>query len=451
MRKYFGTDGVRAVAGQFPLTEDFIVKLGYCALKEIEQYGHQKGHVKNIIIAEDSRASGEQIANYLARGIRAAGYNVINIGIAPTPAVAYLTQKYNAVCGVVISASHNPAEFNGIKFFGANGAKLSEAIEEAIENLIEQTTTVPSPQEGTEFKKDETLIRPYIDFLKSTIPSNLDLKGTKVVLDCANGASYKIAPQIFSELGAKTIVLNNTPNGLNINENSGALHTKNMQEATKNENAFIGFSFDGDADRLIAADEEGSQLDGDILISIAAISLKEQGKLKQNKVVLTVMANLGLINFLKQNGIEPVLTQVGDKYVLEAMEKEDLSLGGETSGHIIFRDISRAGDGILCALQVLSIVKQSGKKPSWFKKQWTKYPLRLLQVKVQEKTPLDKIEGFLPYIKQLEESMQGKGRIFVRYSGTEPLLRILVEGQDEKQVEELAQKSVDFYKMKTGN
>ncbi len=445
MTKYFGTDGIRAVAGQFPLVEDFIVKLGYCALKELQKRG---SNAKTpVIIAEDSRISGPQIAQYLTRGIRAAGFSVLHIGVAPTPAVSYLTKKYGAVCGIVISASHNPAEFNGIKFFSTEGSKLNEDIEQAIEDAIEQTTIIPQEVPSTSFTKDESKVCDYIDFLKSTV-KGIDFKGIKVVLDCANGASYKAAPQLFKELGADTVVLFDKPDGLNINKNAGALHTQAMQDKTKEENAFMGFSFDGDADRLIASDELGRQLDGDNIIAIAATSLKEQNKLKGGKVAITVMANLGLINYLKHHGIEPVLTKVGDKYVFEALDKEDLSVGGETSGHVIFRDLFNTGDGILCALQTLAIIKQSGKKPSWFKDQWTKYPLKLIQVKVDKKIPLEDVNGFLDYVKQLESGMGEKGRIVVRYSGTEPLLRILVEGEDKAQVEDYAQKTADFYKAK---
>lgn len=448
MPKYFGTDGIRAVAGQFPLTEDFIIKLGYCALKELKKHESAKAHKNTVIIAEDSRISGPEISGYLTRGIRAAGFNVLHIGIAPTPAVSYLTNKKDAVCGIVISASHNPAEFNGIKFFSPEGKKLAEEIEHSIETLIEETKEVPQVQESTTLTQDDSVLREYIDFLKATVPAKADLKGTKIVLDCANGASYKIAPQVFKELGMETIVLFDRPDGLNINKEAGALHTQTMQETTKQERAFIGFSFDGDADRLIASDEEGNQLDGDNILAAAAMHLKQNGKLKNNKIVLTVMANLGLLNYLKDNGIEPLLTAVGDKYVFEALEKEDLSLGGETSGHVIFKDIAASGDGILCALQLLSIIKLSGKTPSWFKKQWSKYPLKLIPVKVEEKIPLEKVEGFLDYIKELETQMGDKGRIFVRYSGTEPLLRILVEGENKEQVELFAQQTADYYKSK---
>jgi phosphoglucosamine mutase len=446
MPKYFGTDGIRALAGQFPLTEDFIVNLGFCALKEIEKQNGAAQFEKTVLIAEDSRASGPQLARFLARGVLAAGFNILHIGIAPTPAVSYLVHKKNFICGIVISASHNPAEFNGIKFFDSNGKKLNEALENKIETAMETIKQIPQPSPNVKIVNDTGLIKEYTDFLKSTLPQNTDLKGLKIVLDCANGASYKTAPQVFKDLSIDTTVIFDEPNGLNINYKSGALHTETMQETTVQNKAFMGFSFDGDADRVIASDEEGNQFDGDDILATTALYLKSKNLLNKNKVVMTVMANLGLINFLKQNGIEPVLTDVGDKYVFDALEKENLSLGGETSGHIILRGIAPTGDGTLCALQLLSIIKQSGKKPSWFKKQWKKYPLKLVPVQVAQKIPLEQVDGFLDYVKKLEAQMNGKGRIFVRYSGTEPLLRILVEGEDENQVEQIARQTADFYK-----
>lgn len=447
MPKYFGTDGVRSVWGKFPLTEDFVTKLGYCALKELSKQEPNNTN-KNIFIAQDSRASGKAILECLTKGIRAAGYNVLSLGISTTPSVSILTQKYKNICGIVISASHNPAEFNGIKFFSAQGTKLREDIEDNIEREIENLTTVPAPQANTQFCEVSEKTEEYIDFLKSTLTQVKDLKGLHIVLDCANGASSQIAPRLFEELGAKITVINNKPNGLNINKNAGALYTEGLQEEVKKCKADIGLSFDGDADRLIAVTEEGTVFDGDNIISTVALYLKENGKLKGNKAVLTIMANLGLINFLKSKGIEPVLTKVGDKYVFEELMKNNLSIGGETSGHIIFKDIAPAGDGILTALQLLGIVKNSGKKLSYFKNMWQKYPLKLVPVKVEKKVPLEEIEGFCPYLKELENSMGSKGRIVVRYSGTEPLLRVLVEDEDKEKVEDICQKVVTFYKSK---
>ena len=447
MPKYFGTDGIRSVWGKFPLTEDFVTKLGYCALKELSKQEPNNTN-KNIFIAQDSRASGKAILECLTKGIRAAGYNVLSLGISTTPSVSILTQKYKNICGIVISASHNPAEFNGIKFFSARGTKLSESIEDNIEREIENLDVVPAPQNDTKFCEVPEKITEYISFLKSTLTETADLKDLHIVIDCANGAASKIAPKVFEELGAKVTVINNSPDGFNINKNAGALHTEGLQEAVKKYKADLGLSFDGDADRLIAVTEEGTVFDGDSVISTVAVYLKNSGKLKGNKTVLTIMANLGLINYLKANGIEPVLTKVGDKYVFEELTKNNLSVGGETSGHIIFKDIAPAGDGILTALQLLGILKNSGKKLSYFKNLWQKYPLKLVPVKVEKKIPLDEIEGFCPYLKELKNSMGDKGRIVVRYSGTEPLLRVLVEDENKENVEDICQKVVTFYKSK---
>lgn len=446
MGKYFGTDGVRAIAGEFPLVDDFIQKLGYAALGQLQKYA-QGAHLKpQVIIAQDSRASGPAILAALEKGIRASGANVISVGIAPTPAVAYLVKKTGSLCGVVISASHNPAEFNGIKFFTNAGTKLPEELEKSIEAEIETLTSVPAPA-GT-FTQDESLVQLYEQFLMSTVDANL-LKGTKVVLDCANGASYKVAVNVFAGLGMDITVTAAKPDGTNINKNVGALHTEFMRRLTVKENAFIGFSFDGDADRVMASDEKGRQLDGDNIIASSALCLKECGQLPANKAVLTIMANLGCINYLKENGVEVELTTVGDKYVSEALEKGGLVIGGETSGHIIFRQFANTGDGILSALQFLQFVKRSGKPVSWFADQWTRYPSKLKAVAVTQKPPLDTLEGFLPGVAEIEKQMAGKGRVIVRYSGTEPKLRILVEGEEENMVDRVMNEVETLYRQKT--
>lgn len=446
MGKYFGTDGVRAVAGQFPLVDDFIEKLGYAALRQLQACSQSAQLKPQVIIAQDSRASGPAILESLQKGIRASGVNVISVGIAPTPCVAYLVKKTGSLCGVVISASHNPAEFNGIKFFTNSGTKLPEEMENAIEREIETLSSVPAPK-GT-FTQDETLVKQYEQFLMSTVDANL-LKGTKIVLDCANGASYKVAVNVFAGLGMHVTVTAAKPDGTNINKNVGALHTQFMQELTAKEHAFMGFSFDGDADRVIASDEKGRQLDGDNIIASSALCMKEQGLLNANKAVLTIMANLGCINYLKENGVDVTLTTVGDKYVSEALEKENLSIGGETSGHIIFRQFANTGDGILSALQFLQFVKRSGKPASFFTDQWKRYPSKLRAVVVSQKPPLDSLPGFWPEVKALEKTMNGKGRIVVRYSGTEPKLRILVEGEQEELVDRVISEVEKIYKAKT--
>ena len=446
MGKYFGTDGVRAVAGQFPLVDDFIQKLGYAALRELQEYAKSEHLKPQVIIAQDSRASGPAILAALEKGIRASGADVISVGIAPTPAVAYLVKHTGSLCGVVISASHNPAEFNGIKFFTNHGTKLPEELENSIEAEIESLQSVPAPK-GV-FTQDESLVRDYERFLMSTVDASL-LKGTKVVLDCANGASSKVAVNVFAGLGMDVTVTAAKPDGTNINKNVGGLHTEFMQQLTKQEHAFVGFSFDGDADRVIASDEQGRQLDGDNIIASSALCMKQAGELNGNKAVLTIMANLGCINYLKENGVEVELTTVGDKYVSEALEKENLSIGGETSGHIIFRRFANTGDGILSALQFLQFVKKSGHPVSWFADRWKKYPSKLKALAVTSKPPLESLDGFLPGVADIEKTMHGRGRVVVRYSGTEPKLRILVEGDEENMVNRVLDEVEALYRQKT--
>ncbi len=446
MGKYFGTDGIRAVAGEFPLVEDFIYKLGYVALRALQQSAEASSLKPQVIIAQDSRASGPTILRALEKGIRASGADVISIGISPTPSVAYLVKQTNSLCGIVISASHNPAEFNGIKFFTNRGTKLPEEMENSIEAAIEKCGAIPAPS-GKYFEKPE-LVTQYEQFLMSTVDKNL-LQGTRVVLDCANGASSQVAARVFAGLGMNITVTAAKPDGTNINKNVGALHTQFMQDLTVKEGAFIGFSFDGDADRVIASDEKGRQLDGDNIIASSALCMKEEGLLNHNKAVLTIMANLGCINYLKDNGVEVVLTTVGDKYVSEALAKENLSIGGETSGHIIFSRFANTGDGILSALQFLQFIKKSGKPTSWFYDQWQKYPCKLKAVAVSSKPPLDTLNGFLPSVAEIEKTMNGKGRVVVRYSGTEPKLRILVEGREEEMVNRVMQEVEDLYRQKT--
>lgn len=446
MGKYFGTDGVRAVAGQFPLTDDFICKLGYCALAELLQYAEKEHLKKQVVIARDTRLSGPGILKSLAAGIRAAGADVLDMGISTTPSVAAAVKQTGSVCGVVISASHNPPEFNGIKFFTATGTKLPEAIEDRIEHAIEHTSTIPAPVGA--YRPSPELVIGYKNFLISTVEPNL-LKGTKVVLDCANGASHQIAPDVFRSLGMEVVVIADKNDGAHINDGVGALHTEKMQQQVQQTGAYVGFSFDGDADRVIASDETGRQLDGEYIISAAALALQAQQQLPKNKVVLSVMANLGCINFLKEHDIEVELTPVGDKYVALALEEQGLAVGGETSGHIIFSRFANTGDGILSALQFLQFAKKSGLSVSQFAYQWKKYPCQLRALTVQTKPALEDLPGFLEGIQSLENQLQGKGRVLVRYSGTEPKLRILVEGAEETAVQKIADAAEDLYRAKT--
>jgi len=440
--KYFGTDGIRAVAGEFPLTEDFVRKLGYAAVKFAEK-GLPKNRKKAVLVAEDSRASGAMLMSYLSAGINAAGFNVVSVGVAPTPAVSFLVKKLGFAFGAVISASHNPAEFNGIKFFGPDGKKMGEQAEEKIEKILDGVKKIKTPD--GEFEYDEKLLLPYQNFLVNSVPSNL-LKNKKIVLDCANGATSKIAPSVFEALGAKLTLTANKPNGKNINAGAGALHTEGMRNLVVKEKADFGFSFDGDGDRVIASDEKGRELDGDRLICANALCYKKNKKLKENKVVMTVMANLGAINFLKESGISVDLVGVGDKYVSDALDRGGLALGGETSGHIIFHDLSPTGDGILAALQTAKTALTQNRKLSYFYDLWHKYPSMLAAVKVTKKPPLEKVEGFAKLAEKLEKDFKGKGRIFIRYSGTEPKLRILVEGEDAAKVNSAAKKLEEHFK-----
>ena len=446
MGKYFGTDGVRAVAGQFPLTDDFICKLGYCALKELGQYAEKENLKKQVIIARDTRLSGPSILKQLSAGIRAAGADVLDMGISTTPSVALAVKQTSSVCGVVISASHNPAEFNGIKFFTAAGTKLPEDLENKIEAAIEQTDKVPAAVGN--YRVAPELVAGYKNFLISGVDIEL-LRGTKVVLYCANGASHQIGPDVFRALGMEVTVIANENDGAHINDGVGALHTQKMQELVKQTGAYCGFSFDGDADRVIASDENGVQLDGENIIAAAALALKKENRLPKNKAVMTVMANLGCINFLKENGVEVELTPVGDKYVARALAEQGLAIGGETSGHIIFANFANTGDGILSALQFLQFAKKTGLPMSRFAGDWKKYPCELRALQVKEKPALDSLPGFVDGIKKLEQQLQGKGRVFVRYSGTEPKLRILVEGADGEAVSRVAQEAEALYRSKT--
>jgi len=448
MGKYFGTDGVRAVAGEFPLTDDFICKLGYCALMELNQYAEKLNLKKQVVIARDTRLSGPSILKQLSDGIRAAGADVLDMGISTTPSVADAVKQTGSVCGVVISASHNPPEFNGIKFFTSSGTKLPEELEDKIEVAIENTTHVP--QRIGKYRAAPELVVGYKNFLISTVDADL-LKGTKVVLDCANGASHQIAPDVFRALGMEVTVMADKNEGALINEGVGALHTEKMQRLVKETGAYVGFSFDGDADRVIASDETGRQLDGEYIIASCALALKQEGKLPGDKAVMTVMTNLGCINFLKERGVQMELTPVGDKYVARELAEQGLAIGGETSGHIIFSKFANTGDGILSALQFLQFAKKSGLSVSQFAYQWKKYPCELRALKVKEKPELESLPGFMEGLSELEAQLRGKGRILVRYSGTEPKLRILVEGADEEVVKQVAKDTETLYLEKTGS
>ncbi|KGG79594.1 phosphoglucosamine mutase [Caloranaerobacter azorensis H53214] len=437
MGRLFGTDGVRGVANK-ELTPELAFKLG-----RIGAYILTKGKKDaKIVVGMDTRISGDMLEAALISGICSVGVDVLSVGIIPTPGVAYLTREYNADAGVVISASHNPVEYNGIKFFNSKGYKLNDEVERDIEEIILNNSEIPVRPIGENVgrvKRLEDGQRKYIDFLKSTV--DVDLKGLKIAMDCGNGAAYKIAPTVFEELGAEVVVIHNMPNGVNINVDCGSTNPNQVQKLVLETGADIGLSFDGDADRLIAVDEEGKIVDGDHIMAICGIALKERNKLKGNTVVATVMSNMGLDICLKEKGIEIVKTKVGDRYVIEEMLSKDYSLGGEQSGHIIFLDYNTTGDGVLTALQLTSVVKNKGKKLSKLAKTMTTLP----QVLINAKVPNDKKKKYLEdeiirnEIEKIEKGLKDTGRVLIRPSGTEPLVRVMIEGKDEDEIKKMAE------------
>ncbi|MBI4056493.1 MAG: phosphoglucosamine mutase [Elusimicrobia bacterium] len=430
MEQLFGTDGIRGIPGQYPLLPEFISKIGFATVRLLGNHAHPSlGTPPAVLLGRDSRHSGPWIAKALQRGFVSAGYRILDLGMIPTPALAYLTPRRKATFGVMISASHNPPEFNGIKFFSAQGHKLEEQQERMIEGRLSDFSYSLKPSsQRLSGQKDERASADYLDFLKSTFPASLDLKGTKLVIDCANGAASYLGPQLLRDLGAEVFAIGCHPSGHNINLGYGALDLEAMRRVVVARKAACGFSLDGDADRAIFADSRGNILDGDVLIGLSAAHLRRCGLLRHNRVVTTVMANMGLIHYLKQQGIGVVQVPVGDRNVIQAMEREDLSLGGESSGHIVFRRFSCNGDGLLTALQILSILKECGKPIEKLREGLRLYPQVLKNVPVERKIPIEELPHFQTKLRSLQKSLEGKGRILVRYSGTEPLLRILVEG-----------------------
>lgn len=436
MRKYFGTDGVRGIAN-LELTCDLAYKLGRAGGYVLTE-GKEK--VK-VIVGKDTRVSSDMLEAALISGLMSVGCDVISVGIMPTPGVAYLTKKYGADCGVVISASHNPVEYNGIKFFNSEGYKLDDEIELKIEQYIDDINKVDyNPIKENVGKKIyiNEPNRDYIDYLKSII--DVDFTGMKIALDCANGASYEIAPTVFKELGAEVFVINNEPNGNNINDKCGSTSPEKLQELVKTKKADIGLAYDGDADRLIAVDENGTIVDGDHIMILSAIYLKKHNKLNNNTLVVTVMSNIGLIIAAKENGINLATTSVGDRYVLEEMLKNNYNLGGEQSGHMIFTDYNTTGDGILSSLILAKTVKEENKSLSTLASVMVKYPQVLVNVKLknENKNRYMEFKEVKDEIERIEKILDGSGRILIRPSGTEPLVRVMLEGKDEGQIKELA-------------
>jgi len=436
MRKLFGTDGIRGIANAEPLTAEMTVRLGRAAAYFFKKKKNKIGHHR-IVIGKDTRLSGYMFEGALTAGICSMGVDVLMVGPMPTPAIAFLTRSFRADAGVVISASHNPFEDNGIKFFSEDGFKLPDDYEMEIERLIysgEIDNVRPTGEGlGKAFRIDDAEGR-YIEFVKNSIPKGLDFEGLKVVVDCANGAAYKITPTVLRELGADIITIGDKPDGVNINLKCGSLHPETLQRLVIEHNAHIGLAHDGDADRLIMVDEKGDLVDGDKVLAMCAIEFKRSGRLSHDTLVATVMSNFGLDIALKDAGIRVVRTQVGDRYVMEEMIKNNYNLGGEQSGHVIFLDYNTTGDGLITALQVLTLMQKSGKRLSELASCMKTFPQKLVNIKVREKKPLDTLDDFNKVIRESEKKLEGRGRIVVRYSGTETLLRIMVEGETYEEI-----------------
>ncbi len=435
MGKYFGTDGIRGLANVHPMTPLIAMKLGMA----IGKYFAGKGNVRmpSVLIGKDTRISCYSLEQALASGITAMGVNVLFTGPIPTPGIAYLTRGMRATAGVVISASHNPYHDNGIKIFSHEGYKLLDQIETELEELIDSDDLIldlKTHEKIGRAKRIDDAIGQYAVFLKESFPKDLTLDGIRIVVDCANGASYKAAPKVFSELGAEIFVLGNEPNGMNINDNCGALHPEHMQEKVRRYKADIGIALDGDADRLIVCDEKGEIIDGDRLLAICGCYLKEEGKLANDTIVTTVMSNIGLDIAMKEKGIDVQRTKVGDRYVVEWMREHGFNLGGEQSGHIVFLDTNPTGDGVLSALKLLEIMIKKRKPLSKLKEVMETVPQILINVPVNEKRPIDEVAPLADKVKEVESKLEGKGRVLLRYSGTENLLRIMVEGTDESYI-----------------
>lgn len=435
-RKYFGTDGVRGTIGQAPMTPDFVLKLGWAAGKVLAANGHPL-----VLIGKDPRISGYMLESALQAGLAAAGVNVRLLGPMPTPAVAYLTRAFRAAAGIVISASHNPYHDNGVKFFSADGMKLPDEIEEEIEAYLDKPlVTVISQDLGKAVRINDAAGR-YIEFCKRAFPTELSLKGLRIVVDCANGATYHVAPDVFRELGAEVIAIANEPNGFNINEHCGATDTAELRDNVLKYRADLGLALDGDGDRLIMVDHLGEVVDGDEALAVIA---NERGRdYLQAGVVGTQMSNLGLEQSMARLGIPFYRAKVGDRYVMELMLKHQCILGGESSGHVIVRDHISTGDGIVAGLQVLRAILYSGQSLHELKKVMLKYPQKLINVPIKQRIDLNTSSSIQEAVKQAEVELGERGRVLLRPSGTEPLIRVMVEGEDSAETKRLAEAIAD--------
>lgn len=450
LAKIFGTDGVRGRAGSF-LTPAFCIELGIAAGLYFRDLAKQK-HIRSsnkILLGKDTRRSGYMIENALVSALTSVGYDVIQVGPMPTPAIAFLTADMRCDAGIMISASHNPFDDNGIKFFDRFGNKLDEKAEAQIEKIYHNKQLLAQNhkvgQEIGSSKRIDDVVGRYIVHIKNSFPKKLSLQGLRIVLDCANGAAYKVAPTIFHELGADVVVINNTPNGFNINEQCGAMHPQDLANEVLKYRADIGFALDGDADRLVVVDNMGKIINGDILLGALGEYLHSIGELESNTIIATQMSNLALEEFFAKHNITLQRCDVGDKYVFDAMKQYGSNFGGEQSGHIIFSDYSTTGDGLMSAIAVMALVLRKKTSSHQALNPFTLYPQKLINLKVLEKTPLESISGFSELCKQIEKSGM---RTLIRYSGTEPILRILVEGKSAEAIESTSKELENFLRSK---
>ncbi|WP_018986506.1 phosphoglucosamine mutase [Methylophilus methylotrophus] len=441
-KQYFGTDGIRGRVGESVITPEFVMKLGYAAGRVLANHEHlPAGKRPTVLIGKDTRISGYMLEASLEAGLSAAGVDVLLTGPMPTPAVAYLTRALRAQAGIVISASHNPYYDNGIKFFSAQGTKLPDDIEHAIEAELGKPMQVMESAELGKAKRVDDAAGRYVEFCKSTFPNHLDLRGLKIVLDCAHGATYHVAPDVFHELGAEVIAIGNHPDGLNINENVGSTHPQALQKAVVEHQADLGIAFDGDGDRVMMVDGTGNLLDGDQLLYIIAMGLYAKGKLKGG-VAGTLMTNLALEHALQKHQIPFARAKVGDRYVLELLQDKNWKLGGENSGHILTLDKHTSGDAIIAALQVLQSLRESRKTLQQLGADLTLYPQVLINVTTKQKLDLNQ-DAVQNAVQQAEQALNGEGRVLLRASGTEPKIRVMVEGLNPTLVQTQAEQLAD--------
>lgn len=445
--KLFGTDGIRGTANQFPMTPEVVIRVGQALGYILRRQPIRKGNTRTVLIGKDTRLSGYMIEQAMAAGLNSMGVRVLLTGPLPTPGIGFVAQNMRADAGVVISASHNAFQDNGIKIFGPDGFKIPASMEEEIENLVFQSDLekhLVDPDEIGRSRRIDDADGRYIVHAKNTFPMNKSLDGMRIVLDCANGAAYKVAPAIFEELGAEVIVLANQPNGRNINDKVGALYPNKTADEVLRYRADVGITLDGDADRVILIDELGRIVNGDHILAICAIDKFQEGRLEKNTVVATEMSNVGLDNKLAEYGIRVIRTDVGDKYVVDEMRRSGYNLGGEQSGHIICLDHSTTGDGCLAALDVLAIMQTQEKRLSELNDIMSDVPQILINTRVKTKIDLKTIPGYEAMIAEIDGKLKGKGRTFIRFSGTEPVVRVLVEGPDKREISGFAEKISQF-------